>query len=320
MSADLDKLNSRSQTLGLSMNTPISKRHHYVPQFYLRQFACIDDSRKIMALERHDMFVVHQRKSISQVGFQDSLYDFGVADTFGSIEQSLNQAIETPFSQGPTWTKICSGGSSELDETDMGALHGFARHLQLRNAEWLRFIEDENSRYKTNALSEPISESEREMHDWLSSSTSATRMFFHQGALDRLVPRDVAEVAIMVCRSPIALRSSTNPNLVVSFPGAASPLGSFFATLRTWWLSLDKDWGVFIIAGGPSGFSKMELPKDTARMINRLYLVQQQHDSAARFLFAEDDQLVSDLEWAGYELHSYTPRRSRFRKCQPNIS
>lgn len=29
------------------------KRHHYVPQFYMRRFACADDANKVMVLERH---------------------------------------------------------------------------------------------------------------------------------------------------------------------------------------------------------------------------------------------------------------------------
>jgi hypothetical protein len=29
------------------------KRHHYVPQFYMRRFACPGDPNKVMVIERH---------------------------------------------------------------------------------------------------------------------------------------------------------------------------------------------------------------------------------------------------------------------------
>ncbi|MGO9719887.1 MAG: DUF4238 domain-containing protein [Methylocella sp.] len=39
------------------------KRHHYVPQFYLRRFVCVDDENKVMVVERHRDILVAARKS-----------------------------------------------------------------------------------------------------------------------------------------------------------------------------------------------------------------------------------------------------------------
>jgi Protein of unknown function (DUF4238) len=296
------------------MPDSVSKRHHYVPQFYLRQFACTEDPKKVMTLEKRGNFVVYDCKSIRAIGYQDSLHDVTGTHGFKTIENALNRAVETPFSQGRTWTKIRAGQCIALDETDLIPLYGFARHLMWRNADTLRFIEAENNRYKTGELNGKISRSEHEMHNWLASSNISSKSLFHIGALDRSIPPDSADIGMMVCRSPIPLRSSTNPTLTVSFPGNKSAFGDMFSALRTWWLSLDRSWGIFIVAGGPPGFSQMELPLDTAIMINRLYLVQQQHESASRFLIAEDDFLVDDLDWAGYKLESRTQRIVRFRK------
>ena len=43
----------------MAANAPI--KHHYVPQFYMRQFACADDAHKVMTLERHSDVVVADR-------------------------------------------------------------------------------------------------------------------------------------------------------------------------------------------------------------------------------------------------------------------
>src|SRR5438093_11929706 len=52
------------------------KRHHYVPQFYLRRFACSDDHNKVRVLERHRDIVVSDRKSIDRIGYEEGLHDY----------------------------------------------------------------------------------------------------------------------------------------------------------------------------------------------------------------------------------------------------
>lgn len=118
----------------------------------------------------------------------------------------------------------------------------------------------------------------------------------------------------MICRSPITLRSSTNPALTISYPGRESIFGSFFNSLRTWWLTLDRHWGAFIIAGGPPGFSNRAMPRDAARVINRQYLIQHQNSLSVRYLIADDEDLPEDLNWAGYRFERRT--KHGFRYCK----
>jgi hypothetical protein len=58
----------------MSDNAP--KRHHYVPQFYLRRFACTDDPNKVLVLEQHRDSLVADRKSIDRIGYEDALHDY----------------------------------------------------------------------------------------------------------------------------------------------------------------------------------------------------------------------------------------------------
>jgi hypothetical protein len=141
---------ARAEELRVSANE--SRRHHYVPQFYLRRFACPDDANKVMMLERHRDVVVADRKSIDRIGYEDGLHDYDAGKGPASIEGALNKVIETPFSKSATWLKIANANCASLDETDRLPLYGFARHLQLRNLETLRFIEDQHSRFLAGEL------------------------------------------------------------------------------------------------------------------------------------------------------------------------
>lgn len=277
-----------------------SVRHHYVPRFYLRQFALENDLNKVSVLERHRRDVVVSRKSIGGIGFEENLHDYDDGGASGSIEPELNALIETPFSRSATWCKIREGRCAELDETDRFPLYVFARHLQLRNLETLRFIEKQTESFAAGELDDELTDEERAMHRRMAAEPSAAHALFRAGALDTLLPPDAEAINVMVCRSDIPVRSSTNPAIRVSYPGLGSIYGSMFDQLRTWWLSLDRHWGVFLVLGGPSGFSSRPVEPDVVRVLNRLYLTQLL-EGGARYLIADDASVAQDLAWAGFE-------------------
>ena len=70
------------------------KRHHYVPQFYLRRFACADDPNKVRVAEQHRDYLVTDRKSIDRIGYEDALHDYREDGATRSIEGDLNRVIE----------------------------------------------------------------------------------------------------------------------------------------------------------------------------------------------------------------------------------
>lgn len=290
------------------------KRHHYVPQFYLRRFACPDDPNKVRILERHGDILVTDRKSIDRIGYEESMHDFVEDGIAKSIEGPINRVIETPFSNSPTWRKITDDAYASLDETDKIPIYGFARHLQRRNLETLRFIERESARFKAGALDAELTTEEREMHEWIAASTDNTHALFREGAMDTTIPEDATAINVMVCQSPIPLRTSTNPTLMISVPGRQSVFGDFFNNLRTWWLTLDRHCGAFIIAGGPPNFTNSGLPEDAARVINRQYLVQHGNSLTVRYMIGDDPHLDDDFEWAGYRFERRTTHGARWRK------
>jgi hypothetical protein len=290
-----------------------AKKHHYVPQFYMRRFACADDENKVMVLERHRDVVVANRKSIEGMGYEERLHDHDDNGAPASIEDGLNKAIETPFSKNTTWLKISRGNCASLDESDRLPLYGFARHLQLRNLETLRFIETQHTRYLTGELEDELTDEERDMHAWIASDRGAAHELFRAGAMETMLPADASAINVIVCQTPIAIRSSTNPAIRLSYPGNDSIFGAMFNSLRTWWLALDRHWGALIVAGGPSGFSTGAVPPDLTRVVNRQYLVQLLEVSA-RYMLADDDFLGENLEWAGVTFSRRTARGFRYRK------
>lgn len=290
------------------------RRHHYVPQFYLRRFACADDANKVRVAEQHREYLVTDRKSIDRIGYEDALHDYEEDGATRSIEGDLNRVIETPFAASSTWTKVSEGAFGTLDDGDRVPIYRFARHLQRRNLETLRFIEAENERFRAGGLALDLDDEETDMHEWIAASAQGAHALFREGAMDTSLPPDAHAINVMVCHSPITLRSSTNPTLLISTPGRQSVFGSFFNDLRTWWLTLDRYWGAFIIAGGPPGFSNLPLPPDAARVINRQYLVQRQNSLSVRYMIADDELLDEDLAWAGYRFERQTTHGARWLK------
>lgn len=295
------------------MATNEPKKHHYVPQFYMRCFACADDGNKVMVLERHRDVVVADRKSIESIGYEERLHDYDDNGSPASIERALNRAIETPFSESPTWLKISSGNCASFDESDRLPLYGFARHLQLRNHEMLRFIEMQHARFLAGELEDELTDDERDMHAWIAADPGGAHKLFRAGAMETMLPADASEISVTICQVPIALRSSTNPAVRLSHPGRDSVFGATFNSLRTWWLALDRHWGAFIVAGGPAGFGIEAAPSDFARVVNRQYLVQFLEGNA-RYMLADDAFLGEDLEWAGFTFAQRTTRGFRYRK------
>lgn len=294
------------------VNNP-PKRHHYVPQFYLRQFAiasAASAASKVLVVERYRNILVADRKSVGSIGYEDGLHDFVENGVKSSIEGEVNKVIETPFSDSRTWEKVETGNCASLDDLDGLSIYGFARHLMRRNVRMLRFMETENARFREGKLFELTSD-ERAMHQRIADGPGGPHQLFRKSVLDTSMPDDAAEINVMVCRSPIPLRSSTNPTLMVSQPGTSSIFGEMFGSLRTWWLSLDHHWGAFIIAGGPPGFSNGSVEPAVARVINQRFLTQLLHGDA-RYMLADDAYLQSDLKWAGFKFEQQTTHGFRY--------
>ena len=52
----------------------IARDHHYVPQFYLRNFAVDAEKKKVTIVAKHGPIVVWSKRSIESLGFERDLY------------------------------------------------------------------------------------------------------------------------------------------------------------------------------------------------------------------------------------------------------
>jgi len=154
------------------------KKHHYVPQFYLRAFHCADDENKVPTISRHNPFLIKKNSSIAGIGYEDYLYKITDEEIEVCIENKLNRSIETPISQSSTWKKIDEGSPELLTEEDKLTIYIFMRHLESRNVETLEFLKIEQERVSDPRYRHEHSESELRMHAEIASMPNGVEQFF----------------------------------------------------------------------------------------------------------------------------------------------
>jgi hypothetical protein len=295
-----------------------ARKHHYAPRFYLRQFTRDLARTEAMALTRQHDFVVGEPKAISRMGYEDDLH--AIATKFGraSIEARINREIENPIARSPTWATVLAGDYGALGEGDIAILYLLCRHLERRNLATLEFLESEQKRIQTAEFSGDYTVEERVMHDAIASTPEGRHAFFLEGVLQTTsILRELDEVGVTIVRSPLSLRSSTNPALTVPLPLAERSLRCASGQpSRTWWLPLAPDCGALISIGGKRrGLVHAEGESSFARRMNQMYLVQLLSMPAVRYCLAEDSHIDEDLVWAGYRQVRRSHHKLRYIKA-----
>ncbi|MER9937901.1 DUF4238 domain-containing protein [Mesorhizobium sp. M0088] len=77
----------------------IPRDHHYVPQFYLRNFATDPEKQKLTTVAKHGHVAVWAKRSIKSLGFERDLYVSMRNGVPVSVENIINERIETPISE-----------------------------------------------------------------------------------------------------------------------------------------------------------------------------------------------------------------------------
>jgi hypothetical protein len=291
-------------------------RDHYIPQFYMRQFACADDAHKVeaFAAHKHAEIIIRERKSIELIGYEEGLHHFTVGGVRESIEGRVNREWETPFADSATWQKVVARCFNALDESDKEPLYQFIGHLRRRNVETRAVLEREVERFRSGA---PIdySADERIMYATLAASPQAIDDFYRAMILTRSpYAQDAREVGIMVYRSPLRLRSCTHHVVAAPLPESErSRVRSVGTKGRAWWLALDPHCGVLMTIGlSQAPFVNHEMPDDAARGMNRWFLQQLLQCETVRYMIADDEHINTDLEHAGYRIVQRGPRQSKY--------
>lgn len=288
------------------------KKHHYVPQFYLRKFCCADDENKVPSISRHNPFLIKKRCSIGRIGYEDYLYKITDKDIEFCVEKKLNKNIETPFSQSNTWKKIADGTPELLTEDDKLTIYIFMRHLESRNIETLEFLRTEQERIMDSRYRSEYSESERRMHAELNLVPNGVEHFYlgMSEGIDQYFEA-FKRASISIWGSNIPIRTSTNP--VINVPIHTFQKTEFDPSIMAKWLPLSPKVGAMLFMNEKHcDFSGYQVVEDNAiRTLNRLHLVQLLESKTTRHMIASDDYILDDFEWAGIDLDPSNPRKFR---------
>lgn len=296
-----------------------SRNNHYVPQFYLRNFAVDPERKKITTVGKNGRFAVWKIRSIKELGYERDLYVSFRRGVPVSREETINSRIETPISESDTWAKIASGRTDTLDQSDKPILYALIRHFEVRTPHYHASM----GRLARLAVSEnspiPFTEYERGYYarSLANPELAKSRLDQMAASLD-WTEEEYAGCGISIWRSPITLRSSTIPVMVLptpAHPALRLPLPGMVPFQRV--LPLNKTTVASLVVGNfADGFENQEIDVEVARIVNlRCVGLFAYFDEEVRHLITDrGDDLVADMTWAPYELVEDTPRRMSFRR------
>lgn len=297
------------------MNEP--RDHHYVPQFFLRNFAIDSERKKLTTVAKHGDRAIWAERSIAHLGYERDLYVYLRGGIPVSVETEVNRQIETPISQSDTWAKIASGRTDTLDISDKPILYALIRHLEARNPHYLWTMQKLAELSANLNPDVALTNEEREMYSLYNSSPDQAKAHFNAMSASLTWTQDNYQRACMsILRSPIPLRSSTTPVLPLRAPAHSAlylPLPGMvpFQLL----LTLNRNTAVSLVfADFDGGFLNLEVTADVAKGLNRQFAGQFAYFAHVRHLITGKLDLIADMTWAPYDLAEDGENRTSFRR------
>lgn len=299
------------------MSQNIPHNHHYIPQFYLRNFSPDLEKRKLFTVMKHGHRAVWAQRAIKGIGFERDLYVHIVEGVPVSVETEINSNVETPISKSDTWAKIVSGCTEQLDLTDKPILYALIRHLEARTPHSLNtFLQ------LANLAADPcstlaFSDEERQMYAKIRRGPHAAKEAFNTMSASLEWTRgNYRKAAISILRSPIPLRTSTKPVNAIAVPAhprlyLPHPGQTPFQLL----VALNTTTIAGLIFGDfDNAFTNEVCAIDVARGFNRHVVGQFAHFDSVTHLITDREGLTEDMTWAPYELVSDTERKITYQR------
>ncbi|MGO4138496.1 DUF4238 domain-containing protein [Rhizobium brockwellii] len=291
--------------------------HHYVPQFFLRNFAIEEAKSRITTVGKHGPMAVWAERSIESLGYERDFYVHLRAGIPMSVETDINRRVETPISQSDTWGKIVSGRTDALDQSDRAILYALIRHLEARTPHYQATM-NELARMARDPLAEiAFTDEERAAYAAMNADPNlAKAMQNHMAATTAWAESSFKGALMMILRSPIALRSSTTPVFAMSAPshtGMALLLPGMIPYQLV--LTLNPTTIACLVLGDFDGaFSNREIDVTTAMGFNRHFVGQFAKFEYVRHLITPADDIAVDMTWAPYDLVESSRRKIVFRR------
>ncbi|MEM8571992.1 MAG: DUF4238 domain-containing protein [Pseudomonadota bacterium] len=291
------------------------KRHHFVPQFFLRNFAVDDQQKKVMALYKHGDRAVWKSRSIKSIAFEHDLYVHMNGSTPVSVEEKINTDVETPISQSDTWEKVSSGAIADLDATDRAVLYSLVRHFESRTPHYrntlrelsllagrpdhgMNFSQNEKAIYaELRANPRLISEFANEM---ASHTEWTTREFFSCGISILRVHQPA-----YVCTTPVhIMKVEHHPHLRASQTGLV-PYIYLMPMTPNAYISLS-------LGDFDGAFLNYDIGAEIEMALKRQIVGQFSYWPIVKHMVCAGDGLVDHLKWAGYNCTSDSTTKKTF--------
>ena len=293
------------------------KKHHYVPQFLLRNFSTDTGKLRVNSIAKHGDRAVWQERSIKGIGFENELYVHTNLGVPVSVETAINRQVETPISQSETWRKIKEGRSEELDVSDKPALYALVRHLSSRTPHFRTTINKLENFANDQGSAMEFSAEEREMYAQFHQNPAFKDALLNKMAAETSWQADAYDGAlVMVWRSRIPLRCGTTPVISMKAPPdprirldgpGTVPYQNVVSVSPTTAISL-------VLGKFEDGFINTKIDEPISQMINRTYIGQFAYFEQMRHVVTERDGLIEEMTWASYELENQTHSSIVFRR------
>lgn len=298
-----------------SLDTP--RDHHYVPQFYLRNFACDSATRRVRTVGKHGFLAIWSERSIDRIGFERDLYVHYRQGVPVCVETAINRNVETPIAGSDTWTKIVSGRTDSLDRSDKAVLYALIRHLEARNPHYSATGSELAELAARSTAGIPFTEEEREFFSWMRENPDLAKAMYNQMAASLAwTEKSFRGSALSILHSPIPLRSSTAPVIALPAPQHRAldlPLPGMVPYQLV--LPLDPRTMASLVLGDfDDAFTNIDVGEDVAKGFNRYAMGHFTHFGHVRHLITDRDGLEEDMRWARYELAQETARKAVFRR------
>jgi hypothetical protein len=304
----------------MTKNEP--RDHHYVPQFFLRNFAVDPEKKKITTVARHGPRAVWAKRSIEGIGLERDLYMHLQSGVPVSVENAINKRVETPISRSDTWAKIVSGRTDALDRSDKPILYALIRHLESRTPHSLSTMRELAQLAASPDSGIPFTDEERDMYAYFRANPNhESAMFNRMSASVDWTAESFAGAGLSIFRSPIPLRTSTVPVLAIRAPEDPAlrlPLPGMVPYQLV--LTLNRTTIVtLVLADFDDAFANGEIDVVVARAFNRYFACQFAFFKNVRHLITDRDDLVADMTWAHYDLAEETERKITFHHRENQV-
>jgi len=295
----------------------VPRDHHYVPQFYLRNFAVDPERQKLTTVAKHGHVAVWAERSIKSLGYERDLYVSMRGGVPVSVESIINERIETPISESDTWKKIVSGRADALDKTDKPILYALIRHLDARTPHHLQMTLELAQLAADRTSTVPFTEEERELYAYIRDNPNEAKAMFNLKSMStKWVEADYHRAAMSIFRSPIPLRTLSTPVMSIRAPSHPSlhlPLPGLTSYQMV--LALNPTTIASLVLGDfDDAFINTEMPLDSAMGFNRHFVAQFSQYDGIRHLVTGRNDLSVDMTWAPYDLIEDTQRKITYRR------